>query len=456
MGKVKKPTSVRKPQPVVVAQGPSRRWLWLLLAVVLAVGAWIYWGQHTSLRQVSDLLSITKPSHKAVGGKIVSQEVVRNYSVQEVTALSHKADGAGAPVALYPISERLVKYTSIDMTGQEIEIYARMYLPRVPPATKVPVLAFAPGTTGIGDACAASLEQPAIANWANYQSHMASYAGQGYAVIITDYEGMRDATRIHHYMIGELEGRAVLDSAKALYSLSDYKNLDRSQLFLGGYSQGGQAVAWANRIAPTYAPGLTIKGVIAFAPVSNVTTTLTDIARGADIVWFGPFVLLSYADYYGQSFPLSQILQPKWIPTLRSDVLGHCINSVKYWTKADTVYTPQFLQAMRDNNIAAISPDLAADMAQNQAWDTPTATPKLINQGEKDTIILPDQQTKALPLLCQPGHGPVQIQSYPTASHYTVMALSLRDTLAWMAKASAGQALPSSCPGSLPVTAGGV
>ncbi len=441
--KTTKPKTV-KSSPVKAAKQPTSRWLWLALILALVVGAWVYHSQHITISKVSDLLSLTKPDKKAGGGEIISQELVRNYSVQEVAALSKQNYGHSAPAPKYPVSERLIKYRSQGPSKEPVDVYARVYLPRVQSANKVPLISFAPGTTGIGDQCAASLEQPALTNWGNYKSHMATYAGQGYGIVITDYEGMRDANRIHHYMSGETEGKAMLDAAKAVYNLKD--NSIDTQVFLAGYSQGGQAAAWADQISGSYAPSLNIKGVVAFAPVSDVTTTLEDIARGAQIVWFGPFILTSYGDQYGQTFPLSQILQPKFTANLKTDVLGHCINSVKYWPDANSVYTPQFLQAMKDNNIAAISPDLAADMAENQAWDVATPRPKLINQGDKDTIILPDQQTKALPLMCQAGHGPVQLKPYAAANHYSLMVYSFRDTVTWMNKVMAGDQLPSSCP----------
>ncbi|HSX14694.1 MAG TPA: lipase family protein [Candidatus Saccharimonadales bacterium] len=421
-------------------------WLSGLLIIVIGLGLWVYLGQRSILRTPSDILPISH-SHQPAGGKIISQEVIRNYSVEEVNALAKQNYGADTVPAQNAISKRLLKYTSVDTQGQEIDLYARVYLPRTNTSSKIPLISFGPGTTGIGDECAASLEVPALANWANYESHAAAYAGQGYAVVITDYEGMRDSSRLHHYMVGELEGRAVLDAARATFNLGDYKNLDRNRLFLAGYSQGGQAVAWADKIAPSYAPDLKIKGLVAFAPVSDVTTTLADIARGANIVWFGPYVLVSYSDYYDQTFPLNTILQAKWIPTLKTDVLGHCINSVKYWPKAEEVYTPEFLTALKTSTLASSYPDLAADLVANRSWSGPTATPKLINQGQKDNIILPDQQTNALSLLCRAGSGPAKIQTYPDASHYSIMVKSYKDTLAWLTKAQNGEQLPSSCTG---------
>jgi len=427
---------------------PKDWWLWVILLIVAAAAIWVSYDNGRTLSKVSTLLpDLPVVTHKAVGGKIESEDVLQNFSGDEVNALAHQNyDAADYLPSKNPVTKLLIKYTSIDATGQQIDEYARVYMPRTADITSIPVIVLAPGTTGIGDECAASLEDPAKANWANYESHAAAYAGQGYAVIIPDYEGMRDSSRIHHYMVGELEGRAVLDAAKATYSLSDYKNLDPNQLFLLGYSQGGHAVAFADEISKSYAPNLKITGLVAFAPVSDVAASLSDVTRGSTLDWFGPYILVSYSDYYKQNFELSTILQPKWIPNLKTDVLSHCINTVKFWpTTPDLLYTPEFVNALKDNTLLSANySDLYSDIAQNQPWQVPTATLKLINQGGKDNVILPDQQTKVLPQICQ-GTGTVQLQPYADATHYTVMVKSYRDTLAWMAKAAAGQSLPTSC-----------
>lgn len=437
-----------KPDKKLRHKRPSDWWLWALLLAVAAAAIWVNYDNGRTLTKVGNILpSLPVITHKAVAGKVESQEVIRNYSGDEVNALARQNYSNDYLPAKNPITKVLMKYTSIDTSGQQIEEYARVYVPRAANLTNIPVIVLAPGTTGIGDECAASLEDPAKANWANYESHAAAYAGQGYVVVIPDYEGMRDSSRIHHYMVGALEGRAVLDAARATYALADYRDkLDRGQLFLAGYSQGGHAAAFADALAASYAPDLHIAGLVAFAPVSDVAVTLSDVTRGSTLDWFGPFILVSYSDYYKQSFALGSILQPRWIPTLKSDVLAHCINSVKYWpTAPDQVYAPEFIDALKNNQLLSTNyPDLYSDIAQNQPWQTPTATPKLINQGDKDSVILPDQQDKVLAKICL-GTGPAQIQHYADATHYTVMVKSFKDTLAWMTKVAANQPLPTAC-----------
>lgn len=379
-------------------------------------------------------------------GQVLSQTDSVTYTLPQVQALSHQDYGRYTIQAKYAVKRSLITYRSYDSDGLPITIYARVYQPVG--VTKAPIFGFAPGTTGIGDECAASLEVPKVASWANYESHMVTYAGQGYAAVITDYEGMRDPGRLHHYMVGQLEGRAVLDSVRALINLNRHTDLlDTSNIFLSGYSQGGHSSLWADQIASSYAPELKIKGVVVFAPVVYVDETLADVTQGANLDWFGPYVLVSYADYYHDTYPLASILQPKYLQNLKADVISHCINTdIEYWgTDPAAVYTPQFIEALKTHTLASSYPLLAERMMANNLGSIPTATPKLINGGTKDITILPQQISNALSMFCNTSAAPVHMHEYPGATHYNTMAVSIVDTLQWMDQLRTGKAAPNDC-----------
>jgi len=410
----------------------TKRLLILLIVLLVALGVYQYFTTPAELVSLPTGPQSLVKKQPPKGGKIVAIESVETLSAEQVLATSRQNYGASAPQPTGAVTKAVIQYTSYTPDGKEIKIYARAYIPAN--GSKLTTLAFAPGTTGIGDQCAASLEQPAVSNWANYESHMATYAGQGYATIITDYEGMRDLDRIHHYMIGELEGRAVIDSLRALHNWElAGARLNDNAMFVGGFSQGGHSAMWADKIAAEYAPEYKLRGVIGFGPVSDVKRTLADVTRGANINWFGPFVLTSYQDYYGRAYDVSAMLQPKWTTNLRSDVTSHCIDSViNFWGRNPAaVYTPALLEAMRTENWNAF-PQLNKDLEANSVGDQKTTTAKLINQGALDNVILPGQQQAFLPKVCKNSRGPVNLKVYPGATHYNVMVQSFRDTTNWM------------------------
>lgn len=439
---------------------------------LLAIFGWYKWQQYmieknpvvvTAVKQVEN----TKKPEIATG-KILDAQAVQAFSaVQTLEQIKQTNRNFDLPVTSGH-TKQIIRYTSSDGVVDDVPIYGRVYMPANSTNKKLPVLAFAPGTIGMGDGCAGTLEQPAKRNWANYDSLMAAYASQGYIVVITDYEGMRDPARIHHYMIGDLEGRAVLDSIRALRNLDATKDsIDENAVFTGGYSQGGHAAYWADAINANYAPDIKLKGAIGFGPVTSVSETLTDaITANANINWFGPFVLVSYQDWYKHTYPVDRILQPQFVKNLQADVLRECIDTAtRYWpnnigaNRSIAVYTAEFIAAAKTGNIAnnKIYAKFAADMETNIVGPIKTSTPKLIVQGLHDNVVLPRQSKAGYQRMCASGNvvnlkeyntSPYAIQAYnPTGlvDHYQTMDAGLKDTLVWMQARTAGVVITDSC-----------
>lgn len=439
-----------------VKTGSERRWRTylrrLVLGIVLIALLGVVGDQAYSAWKLQHLPPPAVPqpapvvSKPSTGPGSVSQIVsVSEFTPGAVAAEAKQNYGADITSSPYTVTRILFTYISTGVDNQPITVYARAYIPNIKNA---PVIAMAPGTTGVGDECAASLEQPSIHDWANYESHMMAYASQGYAGVITDYEGMRDPSSIHHYMIGTLEGQAVLDSIRALKTLPQaHGDIDSNEVFASGYSQGGHSAFWADTINASYAPDVHLAGIIGWAPVMDVGESLRDITHGSTLTWFGPYVLVSYADYYKVSFPLNIILLPQWQPNLTADVLNHCIDTdISFWgTNPAKVYTPQFLAGLKSGNLPAdqFGP-LQAEMQANQVGSEQTTTPKLINQGQTDNVVLPSQQQTAMARLCANSRGPVELKAFTKTTHYTVMHNSFRDTLAWMSQIIHHSAAPLS------------
>jgi hypothetical protein len=421
------------------------------IIITLFVAAALYLSRNGANRTL--LLLGKAPSPTAVpqaqAGDLIAVDSVQTLDASQAGALAKENYGAQTLPVTTPVTKVIFHYRSQLPTGVWITEYGRAYLPAAP-AGNLPVFAFAPGTTGIGDQCAASLENTKKANWANYDSYLTMYASQGMAVVTTDYEGMRDPGRTHHYMVGDLEGRALLDAVRALTHLPQANDrLQLSNLFVGGYSQGGHAAFWADKIAAEYAPELKIKGVVGYGPVMSVAQTLADVTRGANINWFGPYVLYSYHDYYNTEYPLAQMLLPLTAQRLNTDVPAHCIDTdIPHWGRSPAgVYTPDFLRVLADGTWdSSAYATFGRQLAANAVGTDATASAKRINTGGFDNVVLPSQQTAGALELCRSSTGPVQQTIYPNATHYDTIASSLADTLAWMRQLVAGDAVSSTCP----------
>ena len=416
-------------------------WLGLLLIVVEV--ALVYRLNQAILPHDFGILDLAAPSAHA--GDVIGRETIQYYSPADASKIIRRNYTAGIPGPAVAIEKITFRYRSQLPSGEMITIYARAYLPDNC-STGLPTFAFAPGTTGIGDQCAASLEKPATANWGDYDAHMMAYASEGYAAVTTDYEGMRDPSRIHHYMVGELEGRALLDSVRALRRLPEaHGRLAAHQVVLSGYSQGGHAAFWADKIAAKYSPDVHPLGIVGFGPVMSVKQTLTDITHGANLDWFGPHVIYSYEDYYKHAYP--NVLLPNRYASLAAEVTAHCIDSdINYWGRTPAnIYTPEFVTEATAGALSDAFGQFSADLDANTVGAVPTTSAKLINNGAQDIVVLPAQQTAALPALCASSLGPVQHVVYPAATHYDTMLQSFSDTLAWMHKVTGGDKIEPKC-----------
>ena len=127
-----------------------------------------------------------------------------------------------------------------------------------------PILSVAHGTTGIADQCAPSHDP------ASDLAAQARYVNAGYLVAVTDYEGLGTPGR-HPYLVGESEGRSVLDAAKAARQLPGAEAGD--QLAIWGHSQGGHAALWAAQLAARWAPELELIGTVAAGVPADLTAT---------------------------------------------------------------------------------------------------------------------------------------------------------------------------------------
>ena len=143
-----------------------------------------------------------------------------------------------------------VLYTSTAPDGSPIAVSGVVVAPSgEPPAGGWPVVAWAHGTTGVASRCAPSLETGA---GTHLVPELDALLAGGTVVAITDYAGL-GTPGPHPYLVGESEGRAVLDSIHAARALLGSEAATTAAVF--GHSQGGHAAVfaagWRRRTRPT-------------------------------------------------------------------------------------------------------------------------------------------------------------------------------------------------------------
>ncbi len=185
-----------------------------------------------------------------------------------------------------------ILYRSTNATGAAVGVSGTVIVPTTPwvGLGARPLVSYAVGTRGVGDACAPSYT---LNNGADYEGLFISAAlARGWAVVVSDDEGL-GTPGTHTYVVGQSEGRAVLDAARAAERLDGAGLSASTPVGLMGYSQGGGAAAWAAQLAPTYAPELNLKGVAA----GGVPADLSEVADALDGTAFVSLALLAAVGY---------------------------------------------------------------------------------------------------------------------------------------------------------------
>ena len=126
-------------------------------------------------------------------------------------------------------------YSTVDQHGEIAASTAAVFLPRgESPEGGWPVLAWAHGTTGMGDSCTPS------AGSRNDRDLVDRWVDAGYAVVASDYTGM-GTPGLMSYFNGEATAVSVVDSVIAAQKLDSVGTRLSTKWAVAGQSQGGGA-----------------------------------------------------------------------------------------------------------------------------------------------------------------------------------------------------------------------
>lgn len=201
-----------------------------------------------------------------------------------------------------------IVYASSDIDGDTIAVSRLVAAPTAAVHSGgYPVVVVAHGTAGINRGCAPSIKPFGKVDEKNtaYDFLVGQYVGAGYALVMADFEGL-GVKGNNSYLVGEVEGRNVLDSARALESFPAVKV--NSKVLIAGQSQGGHAALWAGQLQPSYAPDVDVIGVVGQAAATDLEAMFLGVtgpnARGGIVS-----LLLMAADAYTKQYPDVKINQ---------------------------------------------------------------------------------------------------------------------------------------------------
>jgi hypothetical protein len=351
-----------------------------------------------------------------------------------------------------------VLYHSTDLHGTDIGVSGTIVTPTGlnPPEGRT-VVSWAHPTTGSEPQCGPSVMTDPFEVMEGYHELLAA----GYIVAATDYSGM-GADGPNSYLIGDTEGRNVLDAVRAARNLGNNVHAG-ADVLLWGHSQGGQAVLFAAQIAKQYTPELTVKGVAAAAPAAELGQLMVDHMNDISGVTIGAYAFDAYQQAYAATTPgltLDNMLTPAARDALPK-MLPYCLLTQ---TKEVHAVGQPLVGNFFAGDPTKIEP-WATLLAQNTPGHMPVGAPILIAQGESDTLVIPATTDHYVQSLCASGEH-VQYHRYTDINHGLVGWRTVPALVTFFADITAGRtpantcsttppAEPSTPPGSTPDSTSG-
>ncbi|GAA0469531.1 lipase [Paractinoplanes deccanensis] len=233
-----------------------------LLAASLLIGS----GAIVTATEAGGTPAEAEPAHAPVRAAAPSVKPAPGGSRAKSSAPPGSVISSEAATLPEPLNKaataRLVTYVTTDVRGERVPATGLVLTPRVGRVKRVVV--WAHGTTGLADRCAPSTHPDVF--WPEARAAVAELLSRGWTVAAPDYPGLGTAQE-HPYLIGESEGRSIIDSVRAARRLDSGLGL---RYAVAGHSQGGQGALFASQLAPSYDGDLVLRGTAGIAPVSNV------------------------------------------------------------------------------------------------------------------------------------------------------------------------------------------
>ncbi len=357
-----------------------------------------------------DFYAVPDPLPEGEHGDLIRYEVVDDGAVEDATRYR-------------------IMYLSESVAGDPIVVTGTAVVPDADaPAQGRDILALAHGTTGIADECAPS-KNPAEGEGALAGASVTA----GYLVASTDYEGLGTPGR-HPYLVGESEGRSVLDAARAASQLPGADAGDR--MAIAGYSQGGHGALFAGELAADWTPELELVGTFAGAPATELPVII-GAGRSLPIPGFLYMIVAGFnAAYPDQADPALLLTEAgvESLDNVDTGCTGEIMASVAGMASSDLVRPDP----------GSVEP-WATLAAENNPGRVKTDSPILIVHSTGDDVVPVGLSEAAFARMCEVGQQ-VERRVIDAGGHREAAPPAFIQGMDWIAERFAGEPATSTCP----------
>ena len=247
----------------------------------------------------------------------------------------------------------------------------------------------------------------------------AMYAGQGYAVVATDYLGFaKSGYSYHPYLHAASEATSVIDSIRAARNAAQVLGASlNGKVMLTGYSQGGHSSMAAHReIEKNLSGEINVVAGAHLAGPYNLSGSMASGAAIAGYQFFVPYFITAWQKIYGNLYSnvTTAFKTPYsgWIETLLPSATLNYTTLVSTGPAAGQFWLPGALPAEQTPAGARDAMFQAAYIADITA--NPSTNPLVAAAKQNDLL---DWSPKSKVLLCGGSGDP----TVPPALHQTVM-----------------------------------
>lgn len=332
----------------------------------------------------------------------------------------------GLPV---PTDAWQVMFVSRNAKSEPVEGIATILVPKTPPAGgDRPLLSYQTAEDSLARHCA-----PSYTLRAGTEKELPLLGmglAQGWAVVVTDYEGPRS-----QYGPGHQAGHATLDGVRAALNFEPAGLAADTKVGLWGYSGGGLATVWASELQPSYASELNLAGVAQ----GGVPPDLEAVARQID---GGMFSGIYFAVSVGldRAYPemdIESILNDAG-RAMVEDIGGKCAGDIiagysfRSMSEFTTVDDPLELDRMR------------VVLATNHLGRHEPAGPVYSYHSINDQLIPIADVDELIAEYCAEG-VPVSAYRDPASEHNSLAVTGAPSAVSYLADRFAGQPAPTTC-----------
>ncbi len=327
-----------------------------------------------------------------------------------------------------------IRYWTESDRGAEIEVTGMVVAPReAMPITPRPVLAWAHGTSGVVERCA-----PTLLDFFGATPGVSDAVRRGYVFVAPDYPGLGSAMA-HPYLVGDSTAHAVLDAVRAARSIAGAAAGNRFAVW--GESQGGHAALWSGQLARAYAPDLTLVGVAAAAPPTDLAENLRAGSDPSIRAFLTAFTAYSWSRHFGA--PLSTLGNRATAGVITRLAQNNCIELGKKPKLGTMLGVLVLRRDLKNVDLGSIQP-WAAIARRNSPAPRDYGVPFLIAQNPNDAIVGAGVTQAWTRKLCRSG-ARVRYLSITGQGHETSARDTTVPTLDWVDARFAGKPARSDC-----------